>query len=81
MIEGSEYEIISVEKIAITKKEIKDFATQNLGLEYDEEKNEFYCLRGEFAPIELVGTRVVSSEEEILKSLLTHPKTLQLLTA
>ena len=56
--------------ITITKKQIKDFAIQYLGLEHDEEKNEFYSIRGEYAkPIELVGTRMVTSEEEILKSM------------
>ena len=53
----------------ITKKQIKDFAIQYLGLEHDEEKNEFYSIRGEYAPIGLVGTRMVTSEEEILKSM------------
>jgi hypothetical protein len=53
----------------ISNKEIKDFAIQYLGLEFDEEKNEFYAILGQYASPELVGTRRIYSEETILKKM------------
>jgi hypothetical protein len=46
-----------------------DFADQYLRLQYDEQANEFYSIYGQYAKPELVGTRCVVSEKEVLKKL------------
>jgi hypothetical protein len=46
-----------------------DFAHQYLRLQYDEQTNEFYSIYGQYAKPELVGTRHVVSEKEVLKKL------------
>jgi hypothetical protein len=43
-----------------------EFATKMLGLQYDEQTNEFYSIYGEYAKPEFVGTRRIVSEEKIL---------------
>ena len=48
-----------------------DFAHQYLRLQYDEQTNEFYSIYGleNYFNRELVGTRRIVSEEEVLKKL------------
>jgi len=53
----------------ISKENIASFATQMLGLKYDEQTNEFYSVCGQYAKTELVGTRRVVSQETILKNM------------
>lgn len=48
-------------------KEIKDFAIQYLGLQFDEQENVIYSIYGQGDPWELVGTRRIYSEEYISK--------------
>lgn len=45
------------------------FATQMLGLQFDESTNEFFSIYGQFAAPELIGTRRVVSIDTILEQM------------